>query len=174
LHGAWGRGGFVLLATLETTMRDKPIYVTPGGYDRLRQELQALRTVQRPAVAQRVRHAKEFADALDNADYDNAKQDQAFVEGRIRYLERRLAVAQIIEDHPMPDRVCLGSRVTVQDDTGGSDEYQIVGSVEADPRQGRISDESPVGQALLGRRVGEEIDVTAPGGSFRLTITWLA
>jgi transcription elongation factor GreA len=155
-------------------MRDEPVYLTQVGYDRLRYELHDLRDVRRPATAQRIRRAKELADPLDDADYYDADQDHALIEGRIRDLERLLAAARIIEQQPAANYVCLGSRVTVQDDAEESHEYLIVASAEADPRQGRISNESPVGQALLGRRVGEEIDITAPGGSFRLKITRLA
>lgn len=155
-------------------MPEKPVYLTHEGYERLDHELHELRTVRRPAVAERIRRAKEFTDTVDNAEYDEAKQDQAFIEGRIQDLERLLASAQFIEDHPASDCVRLGSHVTVEDEEGEDEEYLIVGSAEADPRHGRISNESPVGHALLGRCVGDEIDVTAPGGSFRLRITKLA
>ncbi len=154
-------------------MPEKPVYLTQEGYERLDHELQELRNVRRPAVAERIRRAKEFTDTVDNAEYDDAKQDQAFIEGRIQDLERLLATAQIIEDHPAADFVRLGSHVTVQDEEGETQEYWIVGSAEADPRRGRISNESPVGHALLGRRVGDEVEVHAPGGSFRLKIVKL-
>ncbi len=155
-------------------MPEKAVYLTQEGYERLDHELQELRTVRRPAVAERIRRAKEFTDTVDNAEYDDAKQDQAFIEGRIQDLERLLATAQLIEVHPAADWVRLGSHVTVEDDEGEAQEYLIVGSAEADPRHGRISNESPVGHSLLGRGVGEEVDVMAPGGSFRLKITKLA
>ena len=154
-------------------MPEKAVYLTHEGYERLDHELNELRTVRRPAVAERIRRAKEFTDTVDNAEYDEAKQDQAFIEGRIQDLERLLAAAQLIEDHPDSDCVRLGSHVTVKDEEGEAEQYLIVGSAEADPRHGRISNESPVGRALLGRTVGDEVDISAPGGSFRLKITKL-
>ncbi|HLH24698.1 MAG TPA: transcription elongation factor GreA [Chloroflexota bacterium] len=154
-------------------MPEKPVYLTPEGYERLDQELHDLRTVRRPAVAERIRKAKEFTDTVDNAEYDDAKQDQAFIEGRIQDLERMLATAQIIDEHPAVDCVRLGSHVVVEDENGETQEYLIVGSAEADPRHGRISNESPVGHALLGRTVGDEVTISAPGGSFTMRITRL-
>lgn len=155
-------------------MPEKAVYLTREGYDRLDQELHDLRTVRRPEIAERIRLAKEFTDTVDNAEYDDAKQQQAFTEGRIQELERTLATAMIIDDHPAADLVRLGSHVTVEGDDGEKEEYVIVGSAEADPRKGKISNESPVGQSLLGKRVGEEIEVAAPGGSFRLRVTQIA
>ena len=155
-------------------MPEKPVYLTKEGYERLDHELHELRTVRRPAVAERIRRAKEFTDTVDNAEYDDAKQDQAFIEGRIQDLERLLATAMIIEEHPAADFVRLGSHVVVEEEGGETQEYRIVGSAEADPRRGRISNESPVGRALLGKRVGEQVSVTAPGGSFLLTVKNLA
>jgi transcription elongation factor GreA len=154
-------------------MPEKPVYLTQEGYERLDHELHELRSVRRPAVAERIRKAKEFTDTVDNAEYDDAKQDQAFIEGRIQDLERMLATAQIIDEHPTADCVRLGSHVVVEDEEGEAQEYLIVGSAEADPRHGRISNESPVGHALLGRCVGDEVQISAPGGSFRLRITRL-
>ncbi|HEY7063062.1 MAG TPA: transcription elongation factor GreA [Chloroflexota bacterium] len=154
-------------------MPEKPVYLTQEGYERLDHELHELRTVRRPAVSERIRKAKEFTDTVDNAEYDDAKQDQAFIEGRIQDLERMLATAQIIDEHPAADCVRLGSHVVVEDDDGEAQEYLIVGSAEADPRHGRISNESPVGRALLGRRVGDEVSISAPGGSFQMRITRL-
>jgi transcription elongation factor GreA len=151
-------------------MPEKTVYLTQEGYERLDHELHELRTVRRPAVAERIRRAKEFTDTVDNAEYDDAKQDQAFIEGRIQDLERMLATALIIDDHPALDFVRLGSHVVVEGEDGESEEYLIVGSAEADPRHGRISNESPVGRALLGKAVGDEVGVTAPGGSFQLRI----
>ena len=154
-------------------MPEKPVYLTKEGYDRLEGELQQLRGVRRPQVSERIRRAKEFTDTVDNAEYDDAKQEQAFIEGRIQDLERMLATARIIDDHPTTDCVSLGSHVLVEDEQGESEEYLIVGSAEADPKRGRISNESPVGSALLGKCVGEEVAVSAPGGSFRLRIKQL-
>jgi transcription elongation factor GreA len=154
-------------------MPEKAVYLTHEGYERMDHELHELRTVRRPAVAERIRKAKEFTDTVDNAEYDDAKQDQAFIEGRIQDLERMLATAQLIDEHPAADCVRLGSHVVVEDDEGDSQEYLIVGSAEADPRHGRISNESPVGRALLGKAVGDEVTISAPGGSFQMRITRL-
>lgn len=151
-------------------MPGKQTYLTRHGFKRLEEELDLLRTVRRPQVAERIRRAKEFTDTVDNAEYDDAKNEQAFIEGRIQDLGRLLANATIIEDHPAADYVRLGSRVTVMDQDGVQESFTIVGSAEADPRNGMISNESPVGRALLGKRVGEEVVVIAPGGSFTLTI----
>ena len=155
-------------------MPEKAVYLTQEGYERLDHELHELRTVRRPAVSERIRKAKEFTDTVDNAEYDDAKAEQAFIEGRIQDLEYQLANAEIIEDHPAVDYVRLGSRVTVTDTSGEQEIYTIVGSAEADPRHGFISNESPVGRALLGKKIGEQVDVVAPGGSFNLKVVSLA
>ncbi len=155
-------------------MPDKQVYLTREGYSKLEEELKMLRNVRRPQVAERIRRAKEFTDTVDNAEYDDAKNEQAFVEGRIQDLERMLANAIIIDDHPMTDVVRLGSKVRVKTAEGDLEEYTIVGSLEADPRRGKISNESPVGRALLGKRVGDEVMVQAPGGAFSLRILEIA
>jgi transcription elongation factor GreA len=111
-----------------------------------------------------------MTDVDGNAEYDEAKSEQGFIEGRIVELERALAGAQIIADGPSTEFVGLGSHVTVKDDTGDVDKYQIVGSLEADPKRGLISNESPVGRALLGKKPGESATVVAPGGAFDLTV----
>ncbi|MBI4493745.1 MAG: transcription elongation factor GreA [Chloroflexi bacterium] len=154
-------------------MTEKRVYLTGQGKRKLEDELEHLVAVRRPQVAERIRRAKEFTDTVDNAEYDDAKNEQAFVEGRIQDIERALAHALIIDDHPQADVVRLGARVTVVDVEGERQVYTIVGSVEADPKQGRISNESPVGRALLGRRVGDSVSVVAPGGSFELAIVAL-
>ena len=102
---------------------------------------------------------------MDNAEYDDAKQDQAFIEGRIQDLERMLATAMIIDEHPTVDFVGLGSHVLVQEEDGETQEYLIVGSAEADPRHGRISNESPVGRALLGKKLAKEVARALRGGA---------
>lgn len=151
-------------------MPDKQVYLTRDGYSKLEEELKQLRNVRRPQVAERIRRAKEFTDTVDNAEYDDAKNEQAFVEGRIQDIERMLAHAVIIDDHPTADVVRLGSKVSVRTPEGEVEHYIIVGSLEADPRQGKISNESPVGRALLGKRVGDVASVQAPGGSFSLSV----
>ena len=151
-------------------MTGKTVYLTREGRKRLEEELRYLITVKRPEVAERIRRAKEFTDTVDNAEYDDAKNEQAFVEGKIQEYERMLASAVLIDEHPANDYVRLGSHVRVRDSQGEEAEYVIVGSVEADPRKGKISNESPVGRALLGKRVGDAVSIVAPGGSFDLTI----
>ncbi len=150
---------------------EKTVYLTREGLAKLEEELHHLRTVRRHEVAERIRRAKEFTNTVDNAEYDDAKNEQAFVEGRIQAVERLLANAVVIDDRAAPsDYVRLGSRVRVTDSDGVEDVYHIVGSAEADPKAGRISNESPIGRALLGHRVGERVSVLAPGGAFELAI----
>jgi len=155
-------------------MPQKQVYLTRQGFKKFEEELAHLKNEKRPEVAERIRKAKEFTDTVDNAEYDDAKAEQAFMEGRIQDLEYELANAVIIDDHPAADYVRLGSKVTVSDTTGEQEMYTIVGSAEADPRRGYISNESPVGRALLGKRIGEQVDVVAPGGSFNLKVVSLA
>jgi transcription elongation factor GreA len=150
---------------------EKTVYLTREGLVKLEEELQHLRTVRRPAVAERIKRSKEFTTTVDNAEYDDAKNEQAFVEGKIQSLERMLANAIIIEDSAGPSGfVRLGSRVTVADSDGDEEKYVIVGSAEADPKTGRISNESPIGRALIGHKVGDKVTVVAQGGSFELVV----
>lgn len=150
---------------------EKAVYLTREGIAKLEEELNYLRTVRRHQVAERIRRAKEFTNTVDNAEYDDAKNEQAFVEGRIQSVERMLAHAVVIDDHAVAsDYVRLGSRVRVSDAEGVDEEYTIVGSAEADPKAGKISNESPIGRALLGHRAGDRVSVLAPGGSFELLI----
>jgi transcription elongation factor GreA len=155
-------------------MPAKTVYITRQGVKKFEEELQHLKQERRADVSERIRRAKEFTDTVDNAEFDDAKAEQAFIEGRIADLEYQLANAEIIDEHPAVDFVRLGSKVAVSDASGEQEEYTIVGSAEADPRHGFISNESPVGRALLGKRVGEETDVVAPGGSFTLKVIRLA
>ena len=152
-------------------MQDKVVYLTPEGKQRFTAELHELTTVRRHEVEEQIRRAKEFADAVDNAEYDEAKQEQAFVEGRIQELERLLSSAKLIEEPvTKSDYVRMGSHVKVGDEDGEEETYYLVGSHEADPRRGLISNESPIGRALIGKRVGDEVTVVAPAGSFTLKI----
>ncbi len=154
---------------------EKSVYLTREGLAKLEEELHHLRTERRHEVAERIRRAKEFTNTVDNAEYDDAKNEQAFVEGRIQSLERLLANAVVIDDHAAPSGyVRLGSHVTVIDVDGNEDVYTIVGSAEADPKVGKISNESPIGRALLGHMVGDKVSVAAPGGSFDLTVKSVA
>jgi transcription elongation factor GreA len=147
-----------------TLMVDKPTYLTAAGKRKLEAELEYLRTVRRPEVAKHIQEAKEGGDIMENAGYDEAKNEQAFVEGRILTLEALLARTEIIEDPQPGGVVCLGSKVTVVEHDCAPEVFHIVGSAESDPVQGRISDESPLGRALLGHGVGDRVVVKAPNG----------
>jgi transcription elongation factor GreA len=139
-------------------------YLTREGYEKLKEELKYLREVKRLEIAEHIRIAKEDGDLTENAGYDAAKYEQAIVEGRILTLEAILSNAQIIKDDGQTDVVTVGNWVTVQEDGYDPETYHVVGSTEADPSQGRISNESPLGQAILGRAVGDTVQVSTPGG----------
>jgi len=145
-------------------MAEKPIFLTPEGRAKLEAELENLRTVRRAQVAERIHSAKEEGDIMENSAYDEAKNEQAFVEGRILQLEAMLSNAQIIEGGGPEDVVRVGSTVTIQEEAQAPEKYTIVGAAEANPKQGRISNESPLGQALLNRKPGDEVRVNAPAG----------
>ncbi|MDP2727903.1 MAG: transcription elongation factor GreA [Dehalococcoidia bacterium] len=151
-------------------MQRKPIYLTSEGLAKLEAEVNHLRTVRRAEIANQIHQAKELADTVDNAEYDDAKNLQAFVEGRILTLERLIKDAVIISEEHATDSVKVGSTVILLTPEGDEENYTIVGSYEADPAKGRISNESPVGKAVLGRRVGDEVQVQAPGEMLRLTV----
>ena len=148
---------------------DKIVYLTQEGLERLQKELEYLRNKRRPEVADRIRHAKEFGDLNENAEYDDAKNEQGFVEGRILLLEKLIRNASIIESHHVKGVVEVGSTVKVHDEYG-DEAFTIVGSAEAEPSKGRISMESPVGKALLGKRVGDDVSVQTPGGAMKMLI----
>jgi len=148
----------------------KTTYISKDGLDRLRAELDEMLAVRRPEIAQRIHDAKEHGDLSENAEYEDAKNEQAFVEGRIQALESMIKNATLIDEHTSTDHVQVGSKVTVAID-GESETFTIVGSAEAKPADGRISNESPVGRALLGRRKGEKVVVRVPAGDFSYTIT---
>jgi len=152
-------------------MVDKPVFLTREGLKKLEEELHYLETEKRAQVAARIQSAKEEGDISENAEYDDAKHEQAFVEGRIMTLRAMLSSAVIIEENGPSDEVRLGSRVTVLEEGCDKPEvYHIVGSAEADPLDGRVSNESPIGQALMGQRVGSVVAYDAPDGQIRLTI----
>jgi transcription elongation factor GreA len=151
-------------------MQEKVVYLTPEGKERFAAELRELQTVRRHEVEERIRRAKEFSDTVDNAEYDEAKTEQAFVEGRIQDLERMLSSARMIEEPARADYVRMGSHVRIVDGDGEEQTYYLVGSQEADPRKGLISNESPIGRALIGKRPGDETTVVAPGGSFDIKV----
>jgi transcription elongation factor GreA len=145
-------------------MAEKPTYLTAAGKRKLEAELDYLRTVRRLEVARQIHEAKEGGDIMENAGYDEAKNEQAFVEGRILTLEALLSRVSIIEESGLGDIICLGSTVTVVEKGDAQETYHIVGPAESDPSQGRISDESPLGRSLMGHRVGDRVVVKAPDG----------
>jgi transcription elongation factor GreA len=148
-------------------------YLTKDGYQKLQDELDFLRTVKRQEVAERLHEAMEGGELIENAEYEAAKNEQAFVEGRIQEVEIILAAAHIIDDvsaHADPTVVQVGDTVTIQEEGGEPEEYTIVGAAEANPREGKISNESPLGKALLNRHPGDVVTVEAPGGSFKVTV----
>lgn len=145
-------------------------FLTREGLKKLEEELEHLRTVRRAQVAERLHNAQEDGELIENAEYEDAKNEQAFVEGRILTLEAMLSNAVIIKDNGPDGVVALGSKITVKENGGRPEVYMLVGAAEASPKEGRISNESPLGRALLGRRVGDEVKVNAPAGtlSFRV------
>jgi transcription elongation factor GreA len=154
-------------------MHNDAIYLTDEGRAKLQEELDQLIDVRRPLVAEMIRDAKSAGDISENAAYDEAKEQQAMVEARIRHLEELLARAEAITHNPNARVVSLGSRVTVEEvGTATSEEtFHLVGSAEASPSDGRISNESPLGKAILGRKPGDTVSYKTPGGdtlSFRV------
>ncbi len=146
-------------------------YLTKDGFQKLQEELDYLRKAKRQEVAERLHEAMEGGELIENAEYEAAKNEQAFVEGRIQELEVILAAARIIEEGQNdPTVVQVGDTVVVQEDGGKPETYVIVGAAEASPREGKISNESPLGRALLNHRVGDIVQVDAPGGSFRVKV----
>ena len=151
-------------------MTDKK-YLTQEGYDALKVELAELKGPEREALSKRLRDAISMGDLSENADYHKAKEDQGFLEGRIQELEFLLSKAEIIDRSAVTmDTVQVGNKVTVQEADYPEETYYIVGAKEADPRNGKISNESPVGSALLGGRVGDEVTAETPTGGLRLKI----
>lgn len=152
-------------------MTQKEVPLTSDGLEEFKAELHELRTVRRHEIADRILKAKEIGGTVNNAEFDDAKNEQAFVEGRILTLENMVNNAVIItHEKSASDIVELGSTVTVSEPSGDLVQYDIVGSAEADPSQGRISNESPVGMALLGKKTGDKVEIEVPAGHLELTI----
>ena len=149
-------------------MNTKPVYLTAEGLEKLKAELNELITVERPRVAARIHEAKLDGDLSENAEYEDAKQEQSFLEGRIATLEAQLRNAEVIEKGN-GDKVDIGSKVVIKG-VEGEETFTIVGSAEAAPREGRISNESPVGAALMGRKKGDKVVVQAPAGPIEYTL----
>lgn len=149
---------------------EKKIYLTQEGYDKLKEELEHLLGNERKAVAERIKTAKEYGDLSENSEYSDAKDQQSFVEGRILEIEHVLKHAEIIDEKNLKcDVVNVGCTVHLSAEKGDL-KYRIVGSTEADPEKGYISNESPLGQALLGKKKGEEVEVTVPAGKMKYKI----
>ncbi len=150
-------------------MSTKPVYVTPKGLAGLKDELQQLKDVERAELVERLHEAKEGSDWMDNSEYRLIEDELGFVEGRIQEIEHMLSVAQIIEPDEDESTVGLGDTAVIQAN-GELEEYTIVGVAESSPTEGLISNESPLGRALLDRRVGEDVLVKAPNGDFEVRI----
>jgi transcription elongation factor GreA len=151
-------------------MTVQEVFLTAEGRRKLEEELELLTTVRRVEVAGAIREAKMDGDVMENAGYEEAKRQQAFLEGRIRTIEGLLKSAVMIEPNGNKDEVALGTRVTVVEAGFDSETYTIVGSAEANPGQGRISNESPLGRALMGHRPGERVTFQTPGGPIEVEI----
>ena len=147
-------------------------YLTREGYEKSEQELEFLRTEKRKQVATRLQEAMEDGELIENAEYEDAKNEQAFVEGSIKELEILLATARVVDEAEIDkETVQVGNRVTFQEiGETQKEEYVIVGAAEADPTLGKISNESPMGKALLGKRVGDKVQIEAPAGAYTVKV----
>jgi len=150
----------------------KEVILTPEGFKKLQQEIDVLRNEKRREVAERIRVAREFGDIAENAEYDDAKNEQAMLEHKIAQLEERLLSARVITKKEISkDAVSIGSHVRLRDmQQGKTFEYHIVGSAEANPAENKLSNESPVGKAIMGRKKGEVVEVAAPRGALKFKI----
>ena len=148
----------------------EPIYLTPEGAEKLKAELADLKGPQRTALSARLRDAIQMGDLSENADYSKAKEDQGFLEGRVKELEYILGNAIIVDGSAPKDVVSVGMRVTVKEDDFEPELFYIVGAKEADPPNGKISHESPFGRALMDHRVGDVVEAQTPNGKIRLKI----
>jgi len=148
-------------------------FLTKEGFQKLQDELEHLRTVKRQEVAERLHEAMEGGELIENAEYEAAKNEQAFVEGRIQELETLLATARVIEENgggKKSDSVQVGSKVTIKEGNYEDETYTIVGAAEANPREGKISNESPIGKAILNHKVGDIVTVETPSGPYKVKI----
>lgn len=152
-------------------MPEKEVILTLDGLKKLEEELETLKTQRRREVAERIKQAIEFGDISENSEYEDAKTEQAFIEGRIITLEKMLRNARVIDDNEEKDHVSVGSTIVLKDiEFGDEEEYTIVGSAEADPAVNKISNESPVGKAVLGQSKGSTVEVNVPAGMLRYEI----
>lgn len=145
-------------------MSERTVYLTPEGKKKLEEELEYLINVRRKEIAEEIKSAKEEGDLSENSAYDEAKLSQSFLEGRVQTIEAQLRNSVLIEKNGDSDEVHIGSTVTVEEEGFGKETYQIVGSAEADPLEGRISNESPIGKALIGAKVGQTVRAETPDG----------
>lgn len=145
-------------------------FLTQDGYHKLQDELELLRTQKREEIARRLHEAMEGGELIENAEYEIAKNEQAFVEGRIKELEIILATARIITETHNIDQIQVGSKVTIQEEGSEPETYFIVGAAEANPEEGKISNESPIGKSLINHKQDETIQIDAPGGHFTVKI----
>jgi len=147
-------------------------FLTKEGYQKLQDELDHLRTAKRMEVAARLHEAMEGGELIENAEYEAAKNEQAFVEGRIQELEVLLATAHVIEENgkKKSDIISIGSKVTIKEGNFEAETFTIVGVAEANPREGKISNESPIGKAILNHKVGDIVKVETPGGTYNVKI----
>ncbi|MFN8383578.1 MAG: transcription elongation factor GreA [Anaerolineales bacterium] len=148
-------------------------FLTKEGFQKLQEELDHLRSTKRMEVAARLHEAMEGGELIENAEYEAAKNEQAFVEGRIQELELLLATAQIIEDNgksKKTDAIQVGTKVTIKEGNFEAETFTIVGAAEANPREGKISNESPIGKAILGHKIGDTVKVETPGGTYNVKI----
>ena len=146
-------------------MNTNKTYLTNAGIQKLTHELTELTTKQRPELAKRLRDAIKMGDLSENADYIAAKEDQAFIEGRILELQEMLRSSVLISDQTSKQEVAIGSTVTISEDDGVEEQYTLVGPAEADPTTGMISHESPIGQAIIGKSIDDTVTVVTPGGT---------
>ncbi len=152
-------------------------FLTKEGFNKLQEELDYLRTKKRQEVADRLHEAMEGGELIENAEYEAAKNEQAFVEGRIQELDVLLASAQIIEDggkHKKGDAIAIGSKVTIKEGNYEAETFTIVGAAEANPREGKISNESPIGKAILGHKLHDVVKVETPAGTYNVKILKVA
>ena len=153
-----------------------PEYLTKDGYEKLTAELNNLRTVRRKEIAVRLHEAAEnsLGEFVEDPEFEAAKNEQSFVEGRIKELEILLANAEVINGRVKSDTVQIGSKVTIKQGNRKDEEYLIVGAAEASPREGKISHESPIGRALMGKKKGDQAEIQAPSGAFKVKIIKLS
>ena len=146
----------------------KDVLLTPEGLENLKKEIETLSTEKRREVAERIKEARDFGDISENSEYDDAKNEQAMLEQRIMQLQERLRSAQVVDAKDVStDAVGVGSVVNVKDEKGAALKFTIVGSAEANPADSKLSNESPVGKALMGRKRGDEVSVSLPNGKKR-------